>query len=411
MVRFSMIPPLALALICLIGGCRHEPGTGDGGAATRPNLDAPVPTCPQPEHDFGTVRRGRPVRHAFELRNTGSTVLQIERVLTDCACAKARATSRRIPPGQSARIEVRLDTLGRSGAQDIKISVHTNAAQQALVKLRLKGRIEVLADLSTARLYLREVLKGTTRTELVGLEGSKLEDLMPGDPVSNAPDRLSGTWIEQDGQRKLKVTFTAGEKTGRFSGRLTMATGMDDPKELTLTVNALVTGDLVADRSHLTFGPYRQEHTPAFEVGLRSLSGKPFRVKSVEDPGGAVTGRAEQSDAGWRISLRLTEAPAQPRGRIRITTDRADQAVIELTYLVRGGQPTRPGEGLGKLKTLRKPPRPSLKLDRPRPAQPKAGGFNLHRVKPKSTRRLEKLHPDTPPPYPPPGTQTEQPTP
>jgi len=413
MTRAAILIPLGLLGLAQWVACRHEPAPDASGADGRSQarLDAAVAACDQPEFDFGTVRQGQSVRHAFGLHNTGTEALTIDRVRAGCSCIVAQVSQREIPPGGEAEIVVRLKTRGRKGDQTLGVRVFTNAPQQPELDLTLRGKVEILAGFATERLYLREVLKGTSRTELVELEGSRLAELKPSAPVTNAPGRLSGDWIEQDGRRKLKVTFIAGQQEGRFSGRLTAQTGLAEPAQLGLTVTAMVTGDLVADRGLVTFGPYRKEHTPAFEVTVRSMSHRPFKIEAVEDPGGLVSGEAQLVEAGWRIALRLTKASQEPRGRIRIKTDRADQRFIELSYLVRDGHRVRPAKARVRLKELEPSSRPSLRLDRPLVPGSAKTGVRLRRVAPANPVRVKKARQDEPLPHPPPGAQSIQPTP
>ncbi len=57
-------------------------------------------------HDFGAIRKGRPVTYAFSFQNTGSEPIKLENVAASCGCTTPIWSPAPIGPGQSGSITV-----------------------------------------------------------------------------------------------------------------------------------------------------------------------------------------------------------------------------------------------------------------------------------------------------------------
>jgi len=60
-------------------------------------------------HDFGRVKQGTVVAHAFRLANRGGSPLTVESLRSACGCT-ATASRSILAPGETAAIEVSFDT-------------------------------------------------------------------------------------------------------------------------------------------------------------------------------------------------------------------------------------------------------------------------------------------------------------
>lgn len=58
------------------------------------------------QHDFGTLRQGRPAAHRFVFKNTGTQPLIIDNVRTPCGCTAVEWPEAPIAPGDTAAIVV-----------------------------------------------------------------------------------------------------------------------------------------------------------------------------------------------------------------------------------------------------------------------------------------------------------------
>ncbi len=222
------------------------------------------------------------------------------------------------------------------------ITVYSNDPKNPRFQLKMSGMVEVLADFQPRRVFFRNVAKGTTQTQTVEVVG-KLADKVKLSKVSSAKPEEWKVEVEQaDGKQRLKITFTAPNKEGRFSSQVSAQTGLDKPAEIKLSVSAQVTGDLVADKSYVMFTTFNEKNPPKHTVSVQSLSGAPFKVTKVEDTAGHVSGTFSKAEKDWKVELTLTRKPEIPRGKIQIHTDRADQRILSLNYSVRGSRQRLP---------------------------------------------------------------------
>ena len=93
-----------------------------------------------PAHDFGSLTEGDAATHAFAFVNAGTDTLRVREVETTCGCTVPTFSSRPLAPGDSGRVEVAYQTVGRVGAIDRVVRVVAVGAEPVL--LRLQGTVE-----------------------------------------------------------------------------------------------------------------------------------------------------------------------------------------------------------------------------------------------------------------------------
>ena len=76
--------------------------------------------------DFGQVLPDAKPIHIFTVTNGGEEDLIIERINVSCGCIKASITAMRIPPGESAELEVIYDTTGYRGKDKRHVRIYSN---------------------------------------------------------------------------------------------------------------------------------------------------------------------------------------------------------------------------------------------------------------------------------------------
>ncbi len=96
-------------------------------------------------YDFGTVKEGEKVVHAFEFKNAGDQPLQLLKVDATCGCTVPEWPKTPIMPGKSAAIKVTFNTAGKAGPAIKEITIKSNAVLPDKSKERytitLKGNV------------------------------------------------------------------------------------------------------------------------------------------------------------------------------------------------------------------------------------------------------------------------------
>ena len=92
--------------------------------------------------DFGSVREGKVVKRAFEVRNTGRSVLVIQSAMENCECVKAKLERERIEPEKSALVFITVDTAGEAGAFTGTVSILSNDPDAPMRTIRITGTVK-----------------------------------------------------------------------------------------------------------------------------------------------------------------------------------------------------------------------------------------------------------------------------
>jgi hypothetical protein len=88
-------------------------------------------TFKEATYDFGTIKESKgPVKHTFEVVNTGDKPLLIIDAVASCGCTRPTYTAQPIKPGKKGKVEVTFNPAGRAGTFRKTIKVRTNTAEK-----------------------------------------------------------------------------------------------------------------------------------------------------------------------------------------------------------------------------------------------------------------------------------------
>jgi hypothetical protein len=323
----------------LLGACQGAPAPAAGESPAPVEGLRPQIASDEDELQFGRVWQGAEVDHTFRVVNRGPGRLHLERLRAGCSCTRAVLRASDLGPGDQAEVEVTLDTRGLLGPIERKVEVLSDDPERPALALRLVGEVALAAAFAEERLDLGAVQAGERRQAELGLRGELAARARLHDLELSGDEGWTARVVEREGQDALAIELAAGQAFGRRDARLCARTGLAEAPLIRLSLGAEVVGELGLDRPAVSFDPFDAEHPPRRLVRVRSAHGLPFRVLGAEDPAGAVTAslltRPARAGQPQGIELELARAPETPRGRLQIRTDRADQPVLELPYVVR----------------------------------------------------------------------------
>lgn len=92
-------------------------------------------------HDFGSIQQETVVKAVFTYKNTGGSVLVIDRVKTSCGCTNTMLSKKELKPGEQGTLEIAFDSAGYSGKVTRTITVFTNAPENKEVKLKIIANV------------------------------------------------------------------------------------------------------------------------------------------------------------------------------------------------------------------------------------------------------------------------------
>lgn len=93
--------------------------------------------------DFGKVDQGKIVTHVFHFTNQGDAPLVIKKVRSTCGCTAAMVSEKKIDPGKSGKIEIKLNTRGFEGQLNKYVFIDTNDPLQPQSRLTVTAAINV----------------------------------------------------------------------------------------------------------------------------------------------------------------------------------------------------------------------------------------------------------------------------
>jgi len=85
---------------------------------------------PEEHYDFGKVKIGQKVTHAFKFKNTGLYPLMISDAQASCGCTVPSFSKDPVLPGKEGEILVEFNTAGRAGNNHKAVMIYSNAARE-----------------------------------------------------------------------------------------------------------------------------------------------------------------------------------------------------------------------------------------------------------------------------------------
>jgi hypothetical protein len=296
----------------------------------------------EPTFDWGKVYRGEIVRHAFTLRNEGSSPLAIKELEIQCSCTRTVGDehSGPIAPGKGVSLTIEVDTTTLTGTVKKDVDVIADTGEE--VRVSLQGEVVEILRLSPT-LPKVETIRGA----LTPLEPTKvLVSAAPGEEVTlRAVRPLDGV---------LSATLRPEDGTGRYELSLLPQPenkNLDTFQRETLELSADVRGKEIKLRVQVSFvlkdridvAPSRSVYLPRAATSdfgkpgvtvekvleLSSLAGEKhrFRLQKATSKGGSFSAAIEAVEEGKRYRLRVTLVRGPGEGQrflkdtIEVTTD------------------------------------------------------------------------------------------
>jgi Protein of unknown function (DUF1573) len=100
----------------------------------------PVFQFTEEEFDFGSIKEGESVSHAFKFKNTGKSDLLISSASGSCGCTVPEWPKDPIAPGKEGTVNVRFNSEGKSGMQHKTVTLIANTIPNSKV-LTITGEV------------------------------------------------------------------------------------------------------------------------------------------------------------------------------------------------------------------------------------------------------------------------------
>ncbi len=286
---------------------------------------APKAVPVEPIKNFDIVPRGELIRHEFLIKNEGDATLEITDVHPACGCTVVNFDTK-IEPGQTGRVEAKVDTQDFAGPISKSIAVFTN--DKANPKLQLVVKADVKPYISVEPGYARysyvqgEPLRPISQT-LWSEDGRDINIVRVKTPYNHL--KVSYREAKEEERKKdakgrqwrIDVELTPNAPVGALKDYVEVET--DHPKQK--LVKLPISG-FVRPRQHITpvdldFGEIEGAALPL----QRSLHFTNFATEGIEVAkvetglaGVTLTTTPNDKQPGHRLMLTLTLGPEMPKG-------------------------------------------------------------------------------------------------
>lgn len=240
----------------------------------------------QVDHDFGTVKRGTVMSHAFVLENRSRRDVRIKKVSVSCGCVKASAGSMVVPTGGSTVIDATMDTSGFVGHKSVTITVQFERPWRTEASLRVHAQI--IGSGLTQEIDFGVIGLASGAEKKIGLENPTRPgwEVVAAETMNPHLDVNVGPASRDKGHARfpLTVSLKPSAPVGNLQDYITVKTNDPANPTVQVLVKATIEGLLTA-----TPDAFRLDNAAAGSTISRTIlvkAPKPFTIIRVENTAG-----------------------------------------------------------------------------------------------------------------------------
>jgi len=291
------ISAICLAAVLFCGGSQA--------ADTFNGASGPIIFCAEPTLDFGMVEPGSTIRHAFILENRGDQPLLIKKIHAPCGCTTFKLHTKEILPGESLALPVELDLRGRKGPQNRGVYVESNASNQKVTTLALRGEVGTGLELRPPIPILRTGRANHLPGAILEIRSPDKSPLSMGE-ILEAPPGLQITLREQahPGTLKLDLQWATQPPIGQHTHNVVLLTSHPKHPEARFTVLTIVQEETTIHPEKIILGN-KEGGIADHSILIRPPEGTKLRILEVEVPDAGISWSATELASGL-LQLNLT---------------------------------------------------------------------------------------------------------
>ena len=320
--------------------------TADAAADTE---KAPRLTVIEPVKDYGTVPKGEKLMWTFQVKNTGTSDLQIIAARPACGCTVAEF-DKVVKPGETGRVSAQVDTTAFAGPIAKTVTLETNDPVTPTATLTLHAIVKPFVDVYPAGFFRYTLLQGDAETQSLILYSEEDDPFeitrveTPGDyvkvtydKVATDADRFAGG---RPGQNQYKVNITVGGpdiKLGPIGEKVHIYTNSKHQPEYPISITGVVRPPFRVEPTMLNFGEVSANDQAASRaIVVRSNDLKTperFQVTKAESSVPTITTSVKPgaNKGEYEVTLQVAKnaKPGDVDGTVKIyTNDTVNPVVI-----------------------------------------------------------------------------------
>lgn len=308
-----------------------------GFAGAQEAVKGPKLTIVEPVKDFGTVAKGEKLDWAFEIRNTGTSDLEIISAKPTCGCTVADF-DKVIKPGQSGKVHANVDTTGFAGPIAKAVTLQTNDPSVPTAQVTISAIVKPYVEASKG--FVRyNLLQGETAKESIILYTEETE------PFEIVKVTTPQEWIKVDykkaeaadmletlgrrGQAQYKIDVTVGgdqARIGPIAEKIHILTNSKHQPDYWVSVSGVVRPTFRVEPGSINFGEVSADEAAATRTVL-------LRSNDLKTPENFVVSKAESGVAGITATIKPTARKGEYEVTLQVGKD-AKAGMIDGSVLV-----------------------------------------------------------------------------
>lgn len=307
---------------------------------------APRLTLTEPIKDFGTVPKGEKLNWSFEIKNTGTTDLEILAAKPTCGCTVADFT-KVIKPGQTGKVTAHVDTTNFAGPISKSVQLETNDPNAAGAQVSITAIVKPYVEAHPAGLVRLHMLKGDTQKTSLLLYTEEEE------PFEVVKVESPNEWIKVEaikavgedarpqlgrkGQAQYRLDITVGgddAKIGPIAEKIRVVTNSKHQPEYLVSVSGVVRPPFRVEPTGVNFG----EVAPTDTAATRTIT---VRSNDLKAPETFVVSSVESAVAGVTAAVKPTDKQGEYQVTLQIAKD-AKPGLLDGNVLIHTSDRTQP---------------------------------------------------------------------
>lgn len=288
-------------------------------------------------YDFGISGQKEKIVHDFPFKNTGTDILEIKGIQTDCGCTVAEPSSRIFKPGTGGHISATFETGQYDGLQEKKILILTNDSLNPEIELKFKGKITWEIGLQPEAVFFGEVSnvekeERKVKVFQIGPEELKIKSIDP----SSKYFQIAQSRFEEKNSRGfvLSISLDPNIPEGELKEVVTIQTNLKRRPFVDIPVYGEVLGDIRVSSKMLSLGKVKKGAMLPDKIKIFHISKKEFKIKNIsfDHPFLSYNLSPAYNASEYHIGLKIGDNA--PSGRldtkIHIITDSSKEKALEI---------------------------------------------------------------------------------
>ena len=284
----------------------------------------PVISLASNSYDFGTVAQGTKVTHEFEVRNTGTADLVIQRLSPSCGCTATQLASPIIKPGGSEKVRVTFDTSGFMGDKTKSVVIASNDASNPELVVTIKGQVLSSFTVEPARVDFGEILPSSplaARQKQVTFSVAEGSDLTISKVTSLSKHLVASPVSAQGNRATVTIEILPTVPLGEFRDRVVFELDGGRRASVNVPVNASVQGDLRLNPSTISFGVLGGDAPLERRIQFENKGRDPVSIQSITTSNAAISASMVNVQPGRLGVLVVKVDPRRVSGDLKETVE------------------------------------------------------------------------------------------